>query len=57
MHRIKVATILCGLAFRRAAPITLSIAKGQETTGAMHAHLSGVSCDDVPPSEKRPDFQ
>src|SRR5438128_9998584 len=28
----------------------------QEMAGAMHEHLSGVACDDVPPGQKRPDF-
>lgn len=56
MNRVKVATILGVLASSLAVPITLSTANGQETAGAMDAHLSGVSCDDVAPSEKRPDF-
>ena len=56
MNRVKVATVLGILASPLAIPITSSIANGQEAAGAMHAHLSGVSCDDVPSSEKRPDF-
>ena len=56
MNRIRVATILGILASPLAVAIPLSIANGQETGEAMHEHLSGVSCDDVPPGEKRPDF-
>src|SRR5882672_5096771 len=56
MNRVKVATILGLLASPQAVPITVSLAIGQETPGAMHEHLGGVSCDDVPPSEKRADF-
>jgi quercetin dioxygenase-like cupin family protein len=56
MNRVKVATILGILASPLAVPIALSVANGQETAGAMHAHLSGVSCDDILPNKKRPDF-
>lgn len=56
MNRVKVATILSFLAAPLAVPVSLSMANGEETAGAMHAHLSGVSCDDVLPGEKRPDF-
>ena len=56
MNRVKVTTILGILASPLAVPITLSIASGQETAGATHEHLGGVACDDVPQSEKRPDF-
>jgi quercetin dioxygenase-like cupin family protein len=56
MNRLRVATLLGILAPPLAVPITLSTANAQETAGAVHAHLSGVSCDDVPPGQKRPDF-
>jgi quercetin dioxygenase-like cupin family protein len=56
MNRVKVATILGILGLPVGVPTTLSIANGQETAGATHEHLSGVSCDNVPPGEKRPDF-
>ena len=41
MNRVKVATIFGILAAPVAALVALSIAKGEETAGAMHAHLSG----------------
>ena len=50
MKRVEVATIFGILA----SP--LSIANGQGTASATHEHLGGVSCDDVSPGEKRPDF-
>ena len=56
MNRVRVATILSILTSPLAVLIPLSTANSQETGEAMHQHLSGVSCDDVPPSEKRPDF-
>ena len=56
MNRVRVVTILGILASPLALAIPLSIATDQETGEAMHEHLSGVSCDDVPSSEKRPDF-
>ncbi len=56
MTRVKVATILGILAAPLAMAVTLSMANGEETAGAMHAHLSGVSCDDALPNVKRPDF-
>ena len=56
MNRVKVAIILGFLASPLAVPITLSMAYGEETAGATHEHLSGVSCDNIPPGEKRPDF-
>ena len=56
MNRVKVVAILSVLASPLTVPITLSIANAQETAGGMHAHLSGVSCDDISPGEKRPDF-
>jgi quercetin dioxygenase-like cupin family protein len=56
MKRVKVATIFGILVAPLAVPITLGIANAQETAGATHEHLGGVSCDDVSPSEKRPDF-
>jgi quercetin dioxygenase-like cupin family protein len=56
MNRVRVATILGILASPLVVAIPLSIENGQEAGMAMHEHLSGVSCDDVPPSEKRPDF-
>jgi quercetin dioxygenase-like cupin family protein len=56
MNRVKMTIILGILASPLAVPVTWSVASGEETTRAMHEHLSGVSCDDVAPSEKRPDF-
>jgi quercetin dioxygenase-like cupin family protein len=56
VNRVKVATLLGILASLLAVPITLSIANGQETSDAMHEHLAGVTCDTIPPGEKRPDF-
>jgi quercetin dioxygenase-like cupin family protein len=52
----RAATILGILASPLAVAIPLSTANGQESGEAMHEHLSGVSCDDVPAGEKRPDF-
>jgi len=48
MNHVKVVAILL--------PFTLSVANAQEPAGEMHAHLGAVSCDDVKPGEKRPDF-
>ena len=56
MNSAKVASIFGIFFLPLAVPFTLSVANGQETAGEMHAHLSGVSCDDVLPGQKRPDF-
>jgi quercetin dioxygenase-like cupin family protein len=56
MNPVKVATILGILASPLAVPITLGMVTGQESAGATHEHLSGVSCDNIPQGEKRPDF-
>jgi len=56
MERVKVATLLGVLASSLALLFPLSTANAQETAGVVHAHLSGVSCDDVSPGAKRPDF-
>jgi quercetin dioxygenase-like cupin family protein len=56
MQRVTVATIFGILVSPLAVPLTLSIANAQETAGSTHEHLGAVACDDVPPSQKRPDF-
>jgi quercetin dioxygenase-like cupin family protein len=56
MNRVNAATFVGILASPVALPIALCMANGQEAAGAMHDHLGGVSCDDVPPNETRPDF-
>lgn len=54
MNHFKVATIVGILASSLAVTV---ISHGQDTAGANHEHLrTGVSCDDVPTGEKRPDF-
>jgi quercetin dioxygenase-like cupin family protein len=56
MTHVKVVTILGILVSPLSVAYVSSVESGQESAGEMHAHLSGVSCDDVLPSEKRPDF-
>ena len=53
-----VAAILGILTFPRLAQTTFTVGElyGQEMAGTMHEHLTGVSCDDVPPGRERPEF-
>jgi quercetin dioxygenase-like cupin family protein len=55
MSRAELAAIL-GILGCLGMPTTSRTAVAQDAVNASHTHLSGVSCDDVPPNTRRPDF-
>ena len=58
MNSVQVAAILGILASLLVVQTTFTVGElsGQEMAGTMHEHLTGVSCDDVTPGQKRPEF-
>jgi quercetin dioxygenase-like cupin family protein len=59
MNSVQVAAAILGiLTFPRLAQTTFTVGElsAQEMAGTMQEHLTGVSCDDVPPGQKRPEF-
>ena len=58
VNRIIVAALLGILASPLVVQTTFTVGElsDQEVAGTMHEHLTGVSCDDVPPGQKRPEF-
>ena len=56
MRSQKNAIFVSAFACLLAVPLTSNTAVGEDTTAAQHAHLSGVSCDDIPPNQTRPEF-
>ena len=54
MNKLRLATILGIFAIQNFS--TRGVLHSQETPGAAHEHLTGVSCVEVPAGQKRPEF-